>query len=123
MSVETLYAPGRGGTHAKRFLEGFEGKLHVDGYAGYNAVAAPGKGVVRCFCWAYVASAIMLRRGRYVSQGTMNSQMLRNIISRIHSAPRKAMIPLFCFHGRLGPDSAASQSANALAFISISISA
>ncbi len=51
--VVFFYAPGRGGYHAKRFLEGFEGQLHVDGYAGYNAVAAPGKGVVRCYCWAH----------------------------------------------------------------------
>ncbi len=42
-----FYAPGRGGRHAKRFLEGFEGKLHVDGYAGYNVVAVPGRGVAR----------------------------------------------------------------------------
>ncbi len=51
--VVFFYAPGRGGRHAKGFLKGFDGKLHVDGYAGYNAVAAPGKGVVRCFCWAH----------------------------------------------------------------------
>ncbi len=51
--VVFFYAPGRGGYHAKRFLEGFEGHLHVDGYAGYNVVAVPGKGVVRCYCWAH----------------------------------------------------------------------
>ena len=51
--VAFFYAPGRGGGHAVGFIEGFQGKLHVDGYAGYNAVAAPGKGVDRCFCWAH----------------------------------------------------------------------
>ena len=51
--VAFFYAPGRGGGHAVGFLEGFQGKLHVDGYAGYNAVAAPGKGVVHCYCWAH----------------------------------------------------------------------
>ena len=51
--VVFFYAPGRGGVHAERFVEGFEGKLHVDGYAGYNAVAVPGTGVVRCNCWAH----------------------------------------------------------------------
>ena len=66
--VVFFYAPGRGGYHAKRFLEGFEGKLHVDGYAGYNAVAAPGKGVLRCYCWAYVAPAIMLRNNGTVAR-------------------------------------------------------
>ena len=39
--------------HAERFLEGFNGILQVDGYAGYNAVAAPGKGVNRAYCWAH----------------------------------------------------------------------
>ena len=29
-------APGRGGEHAEQFLEGFDGILQVDGYAGYN---------------------------------------------------------------------------------------
>ena len=41
--VVFFYAPGRGGRHAERFLEGFNGILQVDGYAGYNAVAAPGE--------------------------------------------------------------------------------
>ena len=48
-----FYAPGRGGRHAKRFLEGFTGILQVDGYAGYNVVAAPGEGVIRAYCWAH----------------------------------------------------------------------
>ena len=48
-----FYAPGRGGVHATRFLEGFTGILQVDGYAGYNAVAAPGKGVTRANCWVH----------------------------------------------------------------------
>ena len=51
--VVFFYAPGRGGRHAERFLEGFNGILQVDGYAGYNAVAAPGKGVTRAYCWAH----------------------------------------------------------------------
>ena len=51
--VVFFYAPGRGGRHAAGFIEGFEGTLHVDGYAGYNVVAAPGKGVVRSYCWAH----------------------------------------------------------------------
>ena len=66
--VAFFYAPGRGGCHAEGFIEGFQGKLHVDGYAGYNVVAAPGKGVVRCYCWAYVAHRIMLPRGSFVPE-------------------------------------------------------
>ena len=47
----------------------------------------------------------------------------RNIIFPIHNDFRKAISPLFFFHGRLDPRSPASQSATALAFISRSISA
>ncbi|CUX63061.1 hypothetical protein AGR6A_Lc190029 [Agrobacterium sp. NCPPB 925] len=35
------YAPGRGGIHAERILQGFSGILQVDGYAGYNRLIAP----------------------------------------------------------------------------------
>ncbi|MDE0096746.1 MAG: IS66 family transposase [Gammaproteobacteria bacterium] len=51
--VVFFYATGRGGCHAEGFLEGFKGKLHVDGYAGYNVVAVPGRGVILCYCWAH----------------------------------------------------------------------
>ena len=32
------YQPGRSGEYPKKFLEGFRGYLHTDGYAGYNQV-------------------------------------------------------------------------------------
>ena len=109
---------------ALKVFEGAEAGavLLSDRYSSYVALADR-LGLAPAFCWAYVAHTIMLRRGGFVPRETMNFHMLRNIISCIHSAPRKAMIPLFCFHGRSGPDCAASQSAIALAFISISISA
>ena len=51
------YAPGRGGKHAETLLEGFDGILQVDGYAGYNRLARParkgGKPVKLSFCWAH----------------------------------------------------------------------
>ena len=46
-----------------------------------------------------------------------------NIISRTYKELRKAISPLFSFHGRIGPGSTMSQIAIALAFISRSISA
>ena len=55
--VVFFYAPGRGGRHAKGFLKGLEGKLHVDGYAGCNAVAAPGNGVVGCYSWSHASAS------------------------------------------------------------------
>lgn len=41
--VAFTYAPGRGGLHAERILQGFGGILQVDGYAGYNRLIAPGR--------------------------------------------------------------------------------
>ena len=96
--------------------------LLSDRYSSYTALAEE-LSLVPAFCWAYVAHAIMLRSGSIAAPDMMNSHFLRNIICCIHSVPRKAISPLFAFHGRSGPGSAASQSAIALAFISISISA
>lgn len=50
------YAPGRGGQHAERILQGFTGILQVDGYAGYNRLIAPdriGPDIRLAYCWAH----------------------------------------------------------------------
>lgn len=55
-SVAFTYAPGRGGLHAERILQGFSGILQVDGYAGYNRLIAPDRvgAVIRlAYCWAH----------------------------------------------------------------------
>lgn len=44
------YRPTRAGENAKKFLSGFKGYLHCDGYEGYNKVAD----VTRIGCWAHV---------------------------------------------------------------------
>jgi transposase len=54
--VAFTYAPGRGGIHAERILQGFSGVLHVDGYAGYNRLIAPdrvGPYIRLAYCWAH----------------------------------------------------------------------
>jgi transposase len=54
--VVYLYAPGRGGEHAARALEGFKGVLQVDGYGGYNALADAKRRddpLMLAFCWAH----------------------------------------------------------------------
>ena len=52
-----FYAPGRGGDYAERFLGGFNGILQVDGYAGYNRLAGPGRRggapLQLAYCWAH----------------------------------------------------------------------
>ena len=54
--VAFTYAPGRGGGHAERILDGFGGILQVDGYAGYNRLIAPdraGLEIRLAYCWAH----------------------------------------------------------------------
>lgn len=54
--VAFTYAPGRGGQHAERILQGFGGILQVDGYAGYNRLIAPariGPDIQLAHCWAH----------------------------------------------------------------------
>ena len=44
------YQPSRSGDNAIRFLNGFKGYLHTDGYSGYNKL----EDVTRCGCWAHL---------------------------------------------------------------------
>ena len=56
-AVAYAYAPGRGGEHAMRLLDGFNGILQVDGYAAYKQLAAPtrrGGPVTLAFCWSHL---------------------------------------------------------------------
>jgi hypothetical protein len=44
------YQPTREGEHPRRFLAGFKGYLHVDGYPGYNGIPD----VTLAGCWAHL---------------------------------------------------------------------
>ena len=44
------YEVGRSGEFAKKFLSGFSGYLHCDGWAGYDKV----ENAKRCGCWAHL---------------------------------------------------------------------
>ncbi len=44
------YQPGRGAKHPQKFLEGFKGYLHTDGYAGYHNLP---KDITVVGCWAH----------------------------------------------------------------------
>jgi transposase len=44
------YRTSRSGENAAKYLEGFRGFLHSDGYSGYNRL----ENVVRCGCWAHL---------------------------------------------------------------------
>ena len=87
---------GRAAIGELNVIPRYGGILIHDRWASYFAY----KNCKHALCGRYVAHAIMLRRGSIAAPDMMNSHFLRNIICCIHSAPRKAMIPLFCFHGR-----------------------
>lgn len=52
--VAFTYAPGRSGQYAEKILNGFDGILQVDGYAGYNRLLKrPAHDVQLAYCWAH----------------------------------------------------------------------
>lgn len=54
--VVFVYAPGRGGEHAMRALDGFSGVLQVDGYGAYSALAKSRRAdapLDLAFCWTH----------------------------------------------------------------------
>lgn len=54
--VVYIYAPGRGGEHARHALAGFQGVLQVDGYGGYNALTDARREeepLDLAFCWTH----------------------------------------------------------------------
>ena len=57
------YAPGRGGIHAEQILDGFDGILQVDGYAGYRRLTVPdrrgGSPLVLAHCWAHARREVI----------------------------------------------------------------
>jgi transposase len=79
-AVAYAYAPGRGGEHAARLLEGFSGILQVDGYAAYKKLAAParpGGPVTLAYCWSH------LRRQFYEVYVGGNAPIASEALARI----------------------------------------
>jgi transposase len=83
------YQPTRAGEHPKRFLEGFTGYLHTDGYEGYDQVA----GVTRVGCWAHARrkffEAVQSLPKNVPSAGTAAQEGL-DFCNRLYAIERKA---------------------------------
>ena len=50
------YAPGRSGKHGEKLLEGFQGTVQIDGYAGHNRLGRPdrpGGALTLAGCWVH----------------------------------------------------------------------
>jgi transposase len=79
-AVAYSYAPGRGGEHAAKLLDGFNGILQVDGYAAYKKLAAPtrpGGPVTLAYCWSH------LRRQFYEVYVGGNAPIATEALARI----------------------------------------
>jgi transposase len=79
-AVAYSYAPGRGGKHAAKLLDGFNGILQVDGYAVYKRLAAParpGGPVTLAYCWSH------LRRQFYEVYVGGNAPIATEALARI----------------------------------------
>lgn len=79
-AVAYTYAPGRGGEHAAKLLDGFNGILQIDGYAVYKRLAAPGRQggpVTLAYCWSH------LRRQFYEVYVGGNAPIATEALARI----------------------------------------
>ncbi len=79
-AVAYTYAPGRGGEHAAKLLDGFNGILQVDGYAVYKRLAAPARSggpVTLAYCWSH------LRRQFYEAYVGGNAPIATEALARI----------------------------------------
>lgn len=57
------YSPTKSGSHAREFLEGYNGYLETDGYQGYNHLP----GIRRCSCWAHYPRSIIIPEEMQIS--------------------------------------------------------
>jgi transposase len=83
------YQPSRSGEHPRKFLEGFKGYLHADGYAGYNDIP----NVTLCGCWAHFRrkadEALKGLPSKQRSSGQSMSQQLLDRMNRLFAIERE----------------------------------
>jgi hypothetical protein len=82
------YQPTRAAEHPQRFLSGFSGYLHVDGYGSYNKVA----GVTLVGCWAHArrkfTDALKALPASAMSKGTVAQEGL-DFCNRLYTIERE----------------------------------
>jgi transposase len=83
------YQPSRSGEHPRKFLQGFKGYLHADGYAGYNDIP----NVTLCGCWAHFRrktdEALKGLPSKQRRSGQSMSQQLLDRINRLFAIERE----------------------------------
>jgi len=78
------YAPSRSGSVVSDLLDGYQGYLQTDDYAGYNAVAAT-KGVIQLGCWAH-ARRKFIEAQKVTTSKTKSKTKNTNKVSKVDMA-------------------------------------
>lgn len=84
------YQPSRAGRVAEALFEGFSGYLQVDGYSGYNLVAARPE-VIPLGCWAHARrkfDAVIKANGRRSPEAALAREVL-GLIARMYRIERE----------------------------------
>ncbi len=83
--VVYCYAPGRGGKHGEKLLEGFSGTAQIDGYSGYNRLRRsdrPGGALRLASCWAHARRGL---REIFDSSGSVIAKAGLDRIARLYA--------------------------------------
>lgn len=81
------YAPSRAGSVACNLLEGYQGYLQTDDYAGYNAVAAR-EGITQLGCWAHARRKFVEAQKANAKGKTGKADMAVNLIGKLYGIER-----------------------------------
>ncbi len=103
--VAFTYAPGRSGQYAEKILDGFDGILQVDGYAGYNRLLKrPAQDVQLAYCWAHLWMPPLLQGFSVLSHAPGLRSSIQPVMA-MRPAPPTLMV-----NPRVGPQSRSASS-------------
>ena len=92
-AVAYSYAPGRGGKHAAKLLDGFNGILQVDGYAA-KKLAVPtrhGGPVTLAYCWSHLRQQFY--EAPIATEALARIKLLYDIEAEVRGSPPEVRRP------------------------------
>ena len=83
------YAPSRSGSVVSELLEGYEGYLQTDDYAGYNAVCA-NNDITQLGCWAHVRRKFVdAQKATGVKKRSGKADMAISLIAKLYGIEKR----------------------------------
>jgi transposase len=82
------YHPGRSGEVACQLLDGYQGYLHCDGYAGYDKAIEQNQ-LTRVGCWAHARRYFVEAQKANVKGKTGKADMAVNLIGKLYQIERR----------------------------------